>query len=699
MGSYLTDYLVSMKQYTPRGWDDYPALDVEVFPPTLRRPLVQRLCHLDNNADAPTIVIPAVHNGREGCHYQSHCYKSYSSNVPIWDVFDRETTLRLLGEFGICVVEPKNGGYNFDIVPLLPALLWPMPTSQLSHMAYDGSLPPLGNGEWSLGEVKQCCTKLIPDSTEHADLLRKINFAFGASLLMRESALRVHHAALVEAGPLANYVALHWRNDEDFTKTDHKLNSTAYIIAASDALQAMRTTMAISSDAPLHVVVLGDLNMTALKAIETAVNKASASLEPAGGNGRFLFHSKVSLVPDMNLTNTFPSEDVRGQVDFEIGVKAPAFLGSPFSSFSVLIAFKRSYRSYQHTAMIDADIATQMGVVFKLQFPYDLDMSDNPCSDMLEVFDGVRLELLGCSRKASSSCPELAPGFAFEPAMDDPRRIEGHMCDDAVGFTVLLGTNDSLQVPDDTSVPHGRTCWFAFMNAEAADAIGVKAGAPFGPLPMYSMWNIIVLDDAQLPFGPDPSENSRNSQALKMLGHRAFRIGRVMVYLDNKLKILSQGKLGEFVVANLISPRAAWVSPHHPQRLSAYTEAQCTPKLGLVDDRALEQMTMYRSKSFPSAPAQRGGPGLIEGEWHLRDLSRPESAMIGCEWFREFEYWGHRHDQLSFNYVVWSLFANATTNDAVPSNPAFLYPTHNAATWYSKSHNSSSIICDPDTGI
>jgi hypothetical protein len=154
----------------------------------------------------------------------------------------------------------------------------------------------------------------------------------------------------------------------------------------------------------------------------------------------------MSLVPDMNLAEISPSEDARGQVDFEIGIRAPAFIGSPFSSFSVLIAFKRSYmennndnanesigsshQSTTTTAMIDLDIASNIAAIFKLQFPYDRDngMSDNPCADMIQAFDLITIAMMGCSREASSSCPEHAPSFVFKPALDDPRRIKVPEC-------------------------------------------------------------------------------------------------------------------------------------------------------------------------------------------------------------------------------------------------------------------------------
>jgi hypothetical protein len=36
--------------------------------------------------------------------------------------------------------------------------------------------------------------------------------------------------------------------------------------------------------------------------------------------------------------------------------------------------------------------------------------------------------------------------------------------------------------------------------------------------------------------------------------------------------------------------------------------------------------------------------------------------MIGCEWFREFQYCSHRHDELSFNYGGVVTLANGTIN-------------------------------------
>jgi hypothetical protein len=204
----------------------------------------------------------------------------------------------------------------------------------------------------------------------------------------------------MEAIPSSSYAVLHWRKDGDLMQTKHKLNSTAYIIAASRAFRAIQTTLPVSNDAPLHNVVLGDLNVTQLKTIETTVHAVLESSEPA----KFVFHSEASLLPKMNLADISPSEDVRGQVDFAIGVGAPAFVGSPFSSFSVLLVFKLSYRRrFQQMVMINVDTSDRRGAVQELLFPYNHIISNNLCADIITTYEPFRRLLSGCSRKQASS--------------------------------------------------------------------------------------------------------------------------------------------------------------------------------------------------------------------------------------------------------------------------------------------------------
>jgi hypothetical protein len=173
----------------------------------------------------------------------------------------------------------------------------------------------------------------------------------------------------------------------------------------------------------------------------------------------------------------------------------------------------------------------------------------------------------------------------------------------------------------------------------------------------WGLWNLVVLPRAMLPF----EDARRNSRLPKMLLHQMFGSVTYALYLDSKLRFRpkSPSKLWSFVSELLFgqpSNAPAWVSPRHMVRQSLYDEASCVATLGLVSGEVVQrQMKQYRAEKFPAAPLEAGGPGLIEGEWHLRDLSSADQARIGCAWLQEYVKQGHTRDQLSFNYVVWKL--------------------------------------------
>jgi hypothetical protein len=93
-----------------------------------------------------SIQLPTMLYSRQGCHYQGHCKGDYSWNVPIWNVYDKETTLRLLREFGICIVEQESpSSMKNDTLQLVPGRM-PLTTSQLIHEVHDGLLGIVDNG-------------------------------------------------------------------------------------------------------------------------------------------------------------------------------------------------------------------------------------------------------------------------------------------------------------------------------------------------------------------------------------------------------------------------------------------------------------------------------------------------------------------------------------------------------------------------
>jgi len=190
----------------------------------------------------------------------------------------------------------------------------------------------------------------------------------------------------------------------------------------------------------------------------------------------------------------------------------------------------------------------------------------------------------------------------------------------------------------------------------------------------WGLWDLVVLPTAMLPF----EDASLNSRVPKMLLHRLFGSAAYALYVDAKLRFKPHSlvKLWTFVSEQLAAQAAtggnspfraapsnpapketpAWVSPKHPARKSMFEEARCVSKLGLGSPAAIQrQVDAYTAEGLPEGPLEAGGAGLIEGEWHLRDLGSVDQAIIGCGWLQEFMKRGHKRDQLSFNYVVWKL--------------------------------------------
>lgn len=292
----------------------------------------------------------------------------------------------------------------------------------------------------------------------------------------------------------------------------------------------------------------------------------------------------------------------------------------------------------------------------------------------------------GEAPRRGARCPHHAPRFVFEPPLD-----RGRNCTLVVA-TLTFGARESVEALDgddaaNLAAAEARegvaSCWFAFVDEEAlvsmlprtarangtaAERASTEGAAGTSSLPeaptafsLYRIvpwggWNLVVLSRSMLPF----DDASLNSRVPKFLLHEAFASASYALYIDAKLHFYPRSLLGLWAFVDRAlgeaTPPPAWVSPRHPRRSSAYAEARCVVSVGLAPDELVSpQMAAYRAAGFPEESFEAGGPGLIEGEWHLRDLRATEQSAIGCAWLDEFVRRGHKRDQLSFNYVVWRL--------------------------------------------
>ena len=109
--------------------------------------------------------------------------------------------------------------------------------------------------------------------------------------------------------------------------------------------------------------------------------------------------SKTTALPDVDWDEEFGgADDIKGQVDFELAVRADSFVGSPFSSMSVLIAVVRQETRIGNSVMANIDVRDNMARIFGLQFQYDRRFSttENPCSDLVQAHPAFSRHLSSC---------------------------------------------------------------------------------------------------------------------------------------------------------------------------------------------------------------------------------------------------------------------------------------------------------------
>lgn len=284
-------------------------------------------------------------------------------------------------------------------------------------------------------------------------------------------------------------------------------------------------------------------------------------------------------------------------------------------------------------------------------------------------------------------CANLVPEFVFPTALDDPK-FHQFQCKTIVA-SVVLGDYDSFpfSIPKKSDVSIYGICWFVFMDWRSAVLVPeeVRVSAidlcPSCNVTMTKVnaWNVVFIPDAMMPL----KSIGRNSRLFKMLIHRAFTNAEFLVYVDANMNLnpLNEKVISRYgrktsnvekMVASWVKEKlrwkdvhVAWASPRHPERCTAYQEGLVTCQKSLIGSNGVEQMHAYYKDGFPAVPKHY--PGLLEGNYHVRNLKRVESQLLGCTWMEEYVRWNQPRDQLSFNYAAWKL-----SKSLLKSEDAFL---------------------------
>lgn len=132
---------------------------------------------------------------------------------------------------------------------------------------------------------------------------------------------------------------------------------------------------------------------------------------------------------------------------------------------------------------------------------------------------------------------------------------------------------------------------------------------------------------------------------LKALGHEILKKYDILVWIDGNIRVI--GEIRPFIT-NLVKNGDIFTNKHR-SRNCIYEEANECIKLNKVNEASAQLVvSKYKSKGFPE------DFGLHETTVLVRVQKNKEIQEFNYLWWKEFESGAHR-DQLSFDYVRWSL--------------------------------------------
>ena len=356
--------------------------------------------------DGP-VELPTHTSTRKNCHFKGSCINNFSL-TSLWDVYDEEQTLRKLREAGVSVNDKSDP--NVTKIGKVRAS-WPLAASRMTalNVTYRHACKNAATC-FFISKMRGCCLKLVPDTNKSVELLKKVNSAFQSAQTFKDEAAKV--IDLFKKKTRQDLViTMHWRLDEDFIESkDHELSPPEYCEGMLGGLELLlnrtlshhTTTTTTRLTNLVHVIVLGAFEV---RKVKTFLDSCSMKRNSHPIGRLYEFHSKETLLSKSDSTILSDVRtDVKGQLDFELGLISDIFLGSPFSSFSVLIAFYRysspNYNPVQ-TIMAEVDVKDHLGQLFSIQYPYTHALAGDKrkCIATVNVFPPSRQSLLPCVQR------------------------------------------------------------------------------------------------------------------------------------------------------------------------------------------------------------------------------------------------------------------------------------------------------------
>ena len=275
---------------------------------------------------------------------------------------------------------------NRRVIVVSRRFRWPVAASDVARSRtlvnrFVGTHPYVG-----FGDPGHCCTHLLPDSPAAAAALRRAHRAFAPASAAAAAAARVLDA-FREGDDVDEACVAHWRDEDDFVASEHALDRAAYRAAMVRALDPCRAAL-----------LVGDVSRARLG-------------ELRGIPGLPTLYAKTSLLPGVDWAAAFGGEDLASMVDSRVAEAADRFVGSPFSSFSALVAFARGP---ERTAMADVDVADALGALFEAQFPADAAAVGDPCASLVSASEKFAKRLVRHTCAVGAERAPLADDELFD---------------------------------------------------------------------------------------------------------------------------------------------------------------------------------------------------------------------------------------------------------------------------------------------
>ena len=163
--------------------------------------------------------------------------------------------------------------------------------------------------------------------------------------------------------------------------------------------------------------------------------------------------------------------------------------------------------------------------------------------------------------------------------------------------------------------------------------------------------------------GLDPARASRRA---KLRPHRYFPYHDWTLYIDNNAMLTCNPR---DLIAELgpEGEAAGFLAFPHPWRDCAYAEAEECRITGRDESRLIvRQVGVYRAHGYPKRH------GLSSGMFLLRRGGREDWAMHGERWFEHVLRFARR-DQISCDFVAWSLGLSVGRLPGSPTDNRFMY--------------------------